>query len=117
MPRYIDIDGYEELFDAEYKETKKLIEQGETHLDILAEGFYEASQVIDRIPVADVVKVVRCKDCKHLMKDIVTEETPYGFDEDRYVFGCRKFFESSGEWVDVMLDDYCSSGERGKGNG
>ena len=37
---------------------------------------------------------------------------PNGFDEDRYVFGCRKFFESSGEWVDVMLDDYCSSGER-----
>ena len=64
------------------------------------------------LPAADVVQIVRCKDCKHLMKDIVTEETPYGFDEDRYVFGCKKFFESSGEWVDVMLDDYCSWGER-----
>ena len=65
MPRYIDIDGYEELFDEDYKETKKLIEQGETHLDNLAEGFYEASQVIDRIPTADVIQVVRCKDCKY----------------------------------------------------
>lgn len=24
----------------------------------------------------------------------------------------KSFFESSGEWVDVMLDDYCSGGER-----
>ena len=73
---------------------------------------YTESQCENFICADDVVKVVRCKDCKHLMKDIVTEETPYGFDEDRYVFGCRKFFESSGEWVDVMLDDYCSGGER-----
>ena len=72
----------------------------------------DMKQTVLELPVADVVLVVMCKDCKHLMKDIVTEETPYGFDEDRYVFGCKKFFESSGEWVDVMLDDYCSSGER-----
>ena len=57
MPKYIDIDGYRKLFDEEYKETKKLIEQGETHLDNLAEGFHEASQVIDRIPTADVQEV------------------------------------------------------------
>ena len=59
MPKYIDIDGYRKLFDEEYKETKKLIEQGETHLDNLAEGFHEASQVIDRIPPADVQEVRR----------------------------------------------------------
>lgn len=59
MPRYIDIDGYRKLFDREYKETKKLIEQGETHLNNLAEGFHEASQVIDRIPTADVQEVRR----------------------------------------------------------
>ena len=61
MPRYIDIDGYKKLFDEEYKETKKLIEQGETHLDNLAEGFYEASQVIDRISTADVQEVRHAK--------------------------------------------------------
>ena len=63
MARFINIDGYRKLFDEEYKETKKLIEQGETHLDNLAEGFHEASQVIDRIPTDDVVQVIRCKDC------------------------------------------------------
>ena len=61
MARYIDIDGYRKLFDREYKETKKLIEQGETHLDNVAEGFYEASQVIDRIPTADVQEVKHAK--------------------------------------------------------
>lgn len=55
MPRYIDIEGYRKLFDAEYKKTRELINQGETHLDNLAEGFSEASRVIDRIPLADVV--------------------------------------------------------------
>ena len=61
MTRYIDIDGYRKLFDREYKETKKLIEQGETHLNNLAEGFHEASQVIDRIPTADVAEVKHAK--------------------------------------------------------
>ena len=54
MARYIDIEGYRKLFDAEYKETRELIYQGETHLDNIAEGFSEASKVIDRIPTADV---------------------------------------------------------------
>ena len=64
MPRYIDVNGYRKLFDEEYKKTRELIHQGETHLDNLAEGFCEAGRVIDSIPTADVVEVVRCKDCK-----------------------------------------------------
>lgn len=58
MPRYIDVEGYRKLFDAEYKKTRDLINQGETHLDNIAEGFSEASRVIDRIPLADVVPKV-----------------------------------------------------------
>ena len=54
MARYIDMDGYRKLFDEEYKKTRKLISEGETHLDNLAEGFSEASRVIDRMPTADV---------------------------------------------------------------
>lgn len=84
MPRYINIDGYRKLFDEEYKETKKLIEQGETHLDNLAEGFHEASQVIDRIPTADVQEVrhgrwiednetgcLMCSECGHVTDEII----------------------------------------------
>ena len=104
MPKYINADMFMKKID------RYNLSNGVT----LGKHSGVADEIIDMLiaePAADVVQVVRCKDCKHLMKDIVTEETPYGFDEDRYVFGCRKFFESSGEWVDVMLDDYCSSGE------
>ena len=81
MPRYIDIDGYRKLFDGEYKETKKLIEQGETHLDNLAEGFHEASQVIDRIPTADVAKEI-FEDIEQLFIDGC--ETHYTMDPEEY---------------------------------
>lgn len=54
MPRYKDVEGYRKLFDEEYKKTRQLISEGETHLDNLAEGFSEASRVIDRMPTADV---------------------------------------------------------------
>ena len=64
MKRYIDAELVPKLFDKEYKETRKLIKQGETHLDNLAEGFSEAARVIRTMPTADVVEVVRCKDCK-----------------------------------------------------
>ena len=68
MARYIDVEGYRKLFDEEYKKTRKLISEGETHLDNLAEGFSEASRVIDLIPTADVVEVVRCRDCRYFTK-------------------------------------------------
>ena len=55
MARYIDVEGYRKLFDEEYKETRKLISEGETHLDNLAEGFSEATRVLDMLPTADVV--------------------------------------------------------------
>ena len=103
MTRYIDCKKAKEMFNRYYHNL--LGSEAQTLVCDMKQAFLE-------LPAADVIQVVRCKDCKHLMKDIITEETPYGFDEDRYVFGCRKFFESSGEWADVMLDDYCSRGER-----
>lgn len=63
--RLIDADNVRDLFDAEFKETRKLILAGETHLDNLAEGFTEADRVIWQMPTVDAVPVVRCKDCKH----------------------------------------------------
>lgn len=54
MARYIDIEGYRKIFDEEYKKTRQLISEGETHLDNLAEGFSEAGRVIDKMPTADV---------------------------------------------------------------
>lgn len=56
--RLIDADNVRNLFDAEFKETRKLILAGETHLDNLAEGFAEADRVIWQMPTVDAVPVV-----------------------------------------------------------
>lgn len=61
--RLIDADNVRYLFDAEFKETRKLILAGETHLDNLAEGFTEADRVIRQMPTVDAEAVVRCRDC------------------------------------------------------
>ena len=66
--RLIDADNVRDLFDAEFKETRKLILAGETHLDNLAEGFTEADRVIRQMPTVDAVPVVRCKDCIYTRK-------------------------------------------------
>lgn len=63
--RLIDADNVRGLFDAEFRETRKLILAGETHLENLAEGFTEADRVIREMPTVDAEVVVRCKDCKH----------------------------------------------------
>ena len=93
MPKYINADEIPSLFDEEYKCTRKLIEQGETHLDNLAEGFLEAKQVIFRIPSVDVVEVVRCKDCKYKDNDFTMCCLPDGLEA-------------------IYLDSFCSKGER-----
>ena len=56
----------------------------------------DALNIIDEQPTADVVEIVRCKDCKHYK---------FGSDEIRYCF----MNDSDHLWQD---DDYCSYGER-----
>jgi hypothetical protein len=64
--RLIDADALPKLLDAEYKQTMKLIREGEKHLDTLAEGFAEASHIAKYIaPTVNAVPVVRCEDCKY----------------------------------------------------
>ena len=64
--KLIDCKQLEHLLDIEYKETVKLINEGEVHLDNLAEGFTESIQVIRELPEVDAVPVVRCANCKYL---------------------------------------------------
>lgn len=64
--RLIDADALPKLLDAEYKQTMKLILEGEKQLDTLAEGFAEAIHIAKYIvPTVDAVPVVRCKDCEN----------------------------------------------------
>ena len=108
--RLIDADIVSKLFDAEFKETIKLICEGETHLDNLAEGFCEAYRVIQNMPTVDAVPVVRCRECKHC------RNLPNGL--------CYLYTEPydnergyKGEAVCVEPDDFCSCGERRTDNG
>lgn len=100
--RLIDADNIRDLLDAEFKETRKLILGGETHLDNLAEGFVEADRVVWAMPAVDAVPVVRCKDCKW-----------FADNNDGDWFGCWLF-----QAIQIIPgdtpkpDDYCSYGER-----
>lgn len=99
--RLIDADNVRNLFDAEFKETRKLILAGETHLDNLAEGFAEADRVIWQMPTVDAVPVVRCKDCKYWQDN----NDGYPHEECRW---------GHGETPDA--NDFCSYGERKDGD-
>lgn len=94
--RLIDADEALRLFGKEYEETKELIQNGETQLDNLAEGFTEADHIIKYVlPTVDAVFVTRCKDC-------------------------RSYNKPKTGWCEVHLDrkhpdDFCSYGKRKDG--
>lgn len=62
---------------------------------------------IKKIPAADVVEVVRCKDCKHSVKYNCKNDACYSFTI------CRR---RDGYAEDVEEDDFCSYGERKEQN-
>lgn len=95
--RLIDANALPKLFDAEFKQTMKLIWGGEKHLDNLAEGFAEAIRIAKYIaPTVDAVPVVRCRDCK------------YYDPEDWGGITCK----ADGGMTDPDEDSFCSQGER-----
>lgn len=55
--KVVDYEAVRAAFDEKFKETRQLIESGETHLDNLAEGFHEADEVIWSMPTIDAVPV------------------------------------------------------------
>ena len=72
---------------------------------------YVMKFIIDPMPSADVVEVVRCKDCKHRLKewrgDKRLKNTGY------WSYGCKHFAELMGYWGWGGNDnDFCSYGER-----
>lgn len=95
--KVIDYEAMRAAFDEKFKKTMQLIEDGETHLDNLAEGFHEADGVIWSLPTIDAVLVVRCKDCIYSGD---AKENEKGF----------LICPASG--MEIMDDDFCSYGER-----
>lgn len=100
--KMVDYEAMRAAFDEKFKETMQLIQNGETHLDNLAEGFHEADGVIFRMPAADVAPVVRCQLCRYCM---AYKET----NGDGFYLGCTRTWGLRGA-LDPM--DFCSYGER-----
>ena len=72
---------------------------GGSRIENYCEGLYEATELVDDIPAADVAPVVRCKDCKHLVAVNVS---------GKGIPTCRV----SG--MEVAPDEFCSRGEKGQ---
>lgn len=82
---------------AEYIERQKVI-------DITAEmGALETQRRVQEIPAADVVEVVRCKDCAH----VNVEVRDYAMYLPKQ---CELYCEL--DELPVKPDDFCSYGER-----
>lgn len=94
--RVIDARELRKLFKEEFKRTKKMIDDGQTHLDTLAEGYAEADHLLRfRALTVDAIPVVRRRDC------IEFEEIgkyPMGMPEhpDGESFGYLMFGRSAG---------------------
>ena len=85
---------------AEYIKKKDVIELCEYMADINFDAYSVIRQNIIYMPVADVVKVVRCKDCKHRIDD---EDFQCGHI-------CLKRRANGGRFCED--NDFCSYGER-----
>ena len=72
---------------------------GGSRIENYCEGLYEATELVDDIPAADVAPVVRCMDCKHLVTVNVN---------GKGIPTCRV----SG--MKVAPNEFCSRGEKGR---
>lgn len=89
MPRYIDADALKELIDGGF----------DIDFDEVPETKKALLNMIDYQETADVVKVVRCKDCKFWKKR-------YGL--------CEKLSNTYVPFVLMDGDDFCSCGVKRK---
>ena len=112
--KMVDYEAMRAAFDEKFKETMQLIENGEDHLDNLAEGFHEADGVIFRMPTIDAVPVVRCKECKHWHEELGWCDRHSNFVDSDGAF-CHPW--ESTEWTMFDADYFCKDGERRAENG
>lgn len=82
----------------------------------------DVQDILQSIPAADVVEVVRCRDCKH--RPVVTDEShPYGFGlacpkEGAYQDVTCPYLCDDGYYNRMPADGwYCADGERRADNG
>ena len=110
MPEYIEREAlckhYQDRFEFLKDSSYTMVDGGYRVDDEMQAGAIIAKEFLDRVrqaPTADVVEVVRCKDCKHYRNHpnglCYAHSEPYGT-------GYK------GETICVEPDDFCSYGER-----
>ena len=67
--------------------------------------------IIKKLPSAQP-EIIRCKDCKHFIREDIEEHTPYGYNTHFHAFCDKHWDREQGEYIDVNLDDFCSFAER-----
>lgn len=120
MSRYIDLDRLIFCLEDEWAWCSKKSER----------GLRTAMQIVKEQPIADVVEVVRCKDCKYFQPAFVLtadgERRPYTDEEIKngkivtLDIGincgsrCERYWHWRGNKVPVFMqeNDYCSYAER-----
>ena len=104
MNRYIDADKLKEAWYTKHNIT-------EEDCGACFVGYSEVPRLIDNAPTADVVEVVRCKDCKH--RPIDTQEEGNGFDyEFPEEYGCPGYCDDG--YYAQRFDDnfFCAWAEK-----
>lgn len=92
MSRYIDVDSLTSALNERYDTLVK--DYG--YYDAFALGFGDCVDKVENQPTADVVEVVRCKDCVYARKDKPTDT----------------FFDCDFHGRGVTDTDYCKWGKR-----
>ena len=91
------------------EDAKRVLNKGLRYMR--AFGVNRCLPMIDEVPSADVVEVVRCKDCKH--RPIDTQEEGNGFDyEFPEEYGCPGYCDDG--YYAQRFDDnfFCACAER-----
>lgn len=95
----------EELLASQFVHTECYLQANkDRHYDVYKKGWNDALQdAYDNAPAVDAVEVVRCRDCKHWVRD--------GNESYGYAMFCKANCSLGGQGI-KKPDDFCSYGER-----
>ena len=116
--RYIDADEALKAMDTfdkfGYTHTGAFIRNPYTDDYVPYVHYEDMVKCVSNMPNADVVEVVRCRDCKHLR--VANNDDWSHFEGDMYCYprnmNCDQCVGTDVYWLDVNLDGYCKWGER-----
>ncbi|MBR4016355.1 MAG: hypothetical protein IKK11_00900 [Oscillospiraceae bacterium] len=95
MAEYIELEELKKVLSNEAVHCLTFQKKGE------ARGLVKAKEIVSKLPAADVVEVVRCKDCIH-----------WGGEYDTNECSLITQLANPDYWLKTAPDDFCSSGVR-----